>query len=278
MKASTVILLAWALLLPLGAHPDAAHSLAELDRHLAETPDDAILHLRRAELLLKRNHPETARPSVEAALRLSPDDPAVLLLRARLSYATGDIPATLAAAGGITGRFPDYAPAWDLLARLHREQGSNDDAIAAKLRHLACSESVDPGDFLTASSWLRERNRTGDTQLSLEMLDRGIARYGSLTVLQQAAIPIECSLGRHDDALRRVQALVLKYQPSAAFSLLRADICEAAGRYPEAASACDSAVALLDAQPDTAGSPLAGYRDEILRRKQENLGKAGAAK
>ena len=71
----------------------------------------------------------------------------------------------------------------------------------------------------------------------------------------------------------RVAALVKKYGPSSSSSLLRADIYEAAGRHAEAAAACDSAIAMLDASVAKGDDPLTAIREQILARKEENLAK-----
>jgi|GEM_PF-3795023 len=273
MKKFIPLLLAFASAFPATGHPDPAHSLAELDRHLAEAPDDAILHLRRAELLLRRNHPDTARPSVERALVLSPENPEIALLPVRLAHAEGHLPQALAKAQEATRRFPGFPPAWKWLARLRKESGDGNEAISAKLRHVSFKNAVDPGDFLTAAAWIRERNHDGDSFLALSSLDQAVGVFGPIVALQQAAIPLEISLSRHEQALVRVAALVKKYGPSSSSSLLRADIYEAAGRHAEAAAACDSAIAMLDASVAKGDDPLTAIREQILARKEENLAK-----
>lgn len=274
MKRLGFLLLALASALPAVAHPDAAHSLAELERHLAETPDVPNLHLRKAELLIRRSHPNAARPSVERALALAPEDPETVLLQVRLAHAEKDLPQALAAARETTRRFPDFAAGWKWLARIEKENGGTDEAITAKLRHLSFPDSVDPGDFLTAAAWLRERNGGGDAVLALDTLDQAVARFGPIITVQQTAIQLEISLSRYDPALARVAAMVRKYGPAASSSLLRADIHEAAGRHAEAASACDSAIALIDAQAGGSSPELARHRAEILLRKEAAVKKA----
>jgi len=260
--------------LPAAAHPDPAHSLAELDRHIAETPDDATLHLRRAELLIRRNHTKKARPSMERALALAPENPEVVLLTVRMAHTEKDLPLALSQAKETTRRFPDYAPGWKWLARIQMESGGKDEAIAAKLRHITFKDAVDPGDFLTAATWLQQRDGDGDALLALTTLDQAIVLFGPVIGLQQAAIPLEIALGRHEQALARVAALVKKYGPSASSSMLRADIFEAAGRHAEAAAACDSALALLESTATTGNEdPLTAVRERIRQRKAENLAK-----
>jgi predicted Zn-dependent protease len=253
------------------AHPDPAHTLAELDRHLPDTPDDATLHLRRAELLLRRNHLKTARPSVVRALSLSPENQEILLLSVRLAHAEGNMQEALARAEDATRRFPRFPSAWRWIAQLRKENGEENAAIDAKLRHLSFKDAVDPGDFLTAAAWVRERNQEGDTLKALSILDQAVVAFGPIVSLQKAAISIEITLSRHEHALTRVTNMVKKYGPSASLSVLRADIYEAAGRNLEAAAACDSAVALLDVTTGKRNDHHTTLRNEILVRKARNL-------
>lgn len=257
---------------PLAAHPDPGHSLLEIDRHLAASPNDPELLLRKAELFLQAGHPDLSLPVIAKLLEVSRDDPAVLLVQAKVSAAVGRRDQAIADATAITGRFPRFAGAWALLARVHHESGHADEAIAAKLRQLDVDGHPDPGDFLSAAGWLRDRNRPGDADAAVNVLDRAVSVFGALVGIQQSAIAIECSLGRYDAALARVDLLVGKYHPSVPFCLLRAEIFEAAGRNAEAARACDSALALLD--PTLQADASSTLRQEIALRKQANLDRA----
>lgn len=272
MKLTSTALLSACLSLAAAAHPDPGHTLAELDKHLAESPDDSGLLHRKAELLLQSGHPQMAAPLVARALERSPADPSILLLQARLAQAAGKRGEAVARVTEITRLHPKFAAGWDLLARYHHDAGRRDEAIPAKLHQLDVDAHPGPGDFLTCAAWLRDRGQPGDADAALAILDRGIARFGGLTGLQQAAITLECSLGRHAAALARVDALVKKFRPSIEFSLLRVEIFEAAGRYREAAAACDSAIALCQPMEKSPDHEVSKFRQEILRRKNSNLG------
>jgi hypothetical protein len=75
-----IILLFCLLTLPLNAHPDPSHTLAHLEEHLAEKPNDPELLTQKADLLLATKHPELARPVVARLLSLDPSKPENLLL------------------------------------------------------------------------------------------------------------------------------------------------------------------------------------------------------
>jgi predicted Zn-dependent protease len=257
---------------PLIAHPDPSHTLEHLEEHLAESPDDPALLRQKAELLLATGHPELARPTVDRLLARAPGEPENLLLDARAAAAL-NAPDALAKVSALTTSHPRFAPAWNLLARIEHELGHRDPAIAAKRQYLDLARRPLPGDVLTCATWLAERARPGDAEAALAALDQGLTKLGVLTGLQQKAIGIELSLGRHDAALRRLDSLAARYRPSVELSLQRAAILEQAGRPAEAAAACDDALALLDALPATRkqGDAYRERFESITQRKAEYL-------
>lgn len=268
-----------ALLIPaaLHAHPDPSHTLAELEAHLLETPDDQETLRRKAELFLGTGHPEKASPVIDRLLTLDARQADNLLLDARLAYAEGSTDESKAKAKSLVALKAGHADAWNFLSRLEDKSGKRDEAIAAKRRYLELAAKPGPSDVLTCVTWLNERRGPGDDEAALEILDSSLARLGCLSGLHYAAIPLELELGRHDSALRRIDVLVARYRPSVDLAMRRAQIFEHGKRYKEAAEACDSAIALLDALP-SARKRNAAYQEvlaDISKRKADNLLKAG---
>ncbi len=260
----------------LHAHPDPGHTLDEIEDHLRETPDDQDLLRRKAELLLSTGHPAQAGPVIARLLGLGPGEPENLLLEAWHVLAAGEPEESRAKAEALAASKPDFAPGWNFLSRAEEASGNRDAAITAKRRYLEISAKPGPSEVLTCAAWLRERGKPGDAEAALAVLDAGLAKLGCLSGLQHAAIGIELPLGRHDSALRRIDALAARFRPSAELCQRRAEILEHAGRYREAASACDAALALLDALPSRrkTGAAYAARAKAIAERKRANLAKA----
>lgn len=257
------------------AHESPSHNLKQLERHLAETPDDPELLRQKAALLLNR-HPKMAAKVVAKLMRIAPENPDNRLLQAQVDALLGEPAQALDEANSLVAAHPKFFPAWNFLAGLHEAVGRRDEAIAAKLRYLELVPKPDPSDVLACAGWLRDRGQPGDPEAAVRVLDRGLSRLGCLTGLHEMAIGIELANGGTDSALRRVDVLEARYRPTVALSLRRADILEKAGRHPEAAAACDSALALLDLAPP-ARRKTAAFKeqfDAVGQRKSENLAKA----
>lgn len=273
----TAFLAALLLLPTLAAHPDPSHTLEHLEEHLAETPDDQALLRQKAGLLITTGHPDEARAVVSRLLELGADQPENLLVEARLLRGRKDPGGTVAKARSLVAGHPKFAAGWKFLAESEDAVGRRDEAITAMRRFLDISAKPGPTEVLTCAAWLEERGAPGDAEAAVSVLDLGLAKIGCLTGLQHKAIGIELELGRHDSALRRIDALTARFRPSVALSLRRADILEKAGRFQEAVAACDSALALLDALPASRKNRPA-YReqsDAVTKRKAENMAKPG---
>ncbi len=88
--------------------------------------------------------------------------------------------------------------------------------------------------------------------------------------LEQSAIEIDLSLRQWDSALRRLDILTARFRPSSDLSVQRAEILTQAGRFQEAASAYDAAIAILQASPSANRSPeQLNERLAVLRGKQQ---------
>ena len=266
--STTLLLLALA-----SAHPDPRHTLEQLDEHLAASPDDAAILQQKTDILLSTGNPELAGPVVAKLLSLGPEDPQNLLLDARLAIANQDSATALAKANALVATHPKFAAGWDFLAGLHFDAGRRDEAITAKRRFLELEPHPGPSDVMSCAAWLRDRGQTGDAAAAITLLDQGLTRMGCLTGLHNMAIEIELRLGRYDASLRRIDALAARFRPSVDLSLRRADILEQAGRYQEAAAACDSALALLDVLPPSRkkGDLYQQRFDAVAKRKAGNL-------
>ena len=267
-----------ALVLPLAAHPDPRHTLQEIDSHLAQAPEDQELLRQKAQLYLSTGNPTEAAAIFLALQKLGPDEPANLLLDARLALSRDERESAAAKARALVTKHSRFDKGWKFLAQAEESAGRRDAAIAAILRYLEITVYPEPGEVLTAVGWLQGRSAAGDAEAAVAVLDGGLAKTGCLSGLHHKAIEIELGLGRYDSSLRRIDALAARFRPSVDLSLRRADVLEKANRFREAAQACDSALALLDALPATRKRSDAFQQQfaAMAQRKAANLQKLGS--
>ncbi|WP_367872015.1 tetratricopeptide repeat protein [Luteolibacter sp. Populi] len=267
-----------ALVLPLAAHPDPRHTLEEINSHLAQTPEDQELLRQKAQVYLSTGNPGEAAAIFLALQKLGPDEPANLLLDARVALAKDERESSAAKARALVARHARFDRGWKFLAQAEESVGRRDAALAAMLRYLEISAHPEPGEVLTCAGWLQGRGATGDLETAVAVLDGGLAKAGCLSGLHHKAIEIELGLGHYDSALRRIDALAARFRPSVDLSLKRADILEKAERFKEAADACDSALALMDALPATRKRSDAFQQQfaAMAKRKAANLEKPGS--
>ncbi|WP_052574083.1 hypothetical protein [Haloferula sp. BvORR071] len=264
--------------LALSAHPDPRHTLDELNAHLAQAPNDQELLRQKAALYLSINQLAEAATISTQLLQLGPDSPENQLVDARLALAKDERDSAVAKARAIVARQPKFTDGLLFLAHAEDTAGHRDHAIAAMRAYLEHAVEPGPSEVLTCAAWLQARGQSGDAEAAVAVLDLGLAKIGCLSGLHHKAIEIELSLGRYDDALRRLDALAARFRPSVDLSLRRAAILENASRFKDAADACDSALALLDALPGPRKqSPAFRQQFEaIAARKAANLQKSGA--
>lgn len=252
------------------AHPSPSHTLDEINAHLEDTPNDPALLRDKAETLIAMDRLNEATEISSQLLRAAPADPDNLYLAAKLTLLRGDSAQALARTGDLTRIAPGFAQGWNLHADLLYQAGRRDEAIAAKQKYLEISETQDAAEYITCADWLHERGKPGDAQAAIVLLDQGTARIGVLMGMEQSAIEIDLSLRQWDSALRRLDILTARFRPSSDLSVQRAEILTQAGRFQEAASAYDAAIAILQASPSANRSPeQLNERLAVLRGKQQ---------
>lgn len=271
-----VLLLAALLIAPLSAHPDPRHTLDEIEAHLLEKPGDTQLLLRKADMLLLTKQLPPAAEVIANLLEAGSTDTEVLLLDARLSLDLGKQGEAVEKARSLVVRHPRSEAAWKFLARAEEAVGQRPQAIAAMRKHIDLAAKPGPGDTLLCAAWLQE---SGEPDAAVKVIDQCLAKVGCLSGLQHKAIGIEVELERYDSALRRIDALEARFRPAVDLSLRRAEILEKAARFAEAAAACDSALALLEALPSSRkrGKDYQQRVAVVTSRKAENKLKADEA-
>ena len=218
------------------AHGAIHEQIRALDVRIAREPGDAELYLHRGRLYLEDRHFEEANRDFRRALELDPR------LRAAHYFQGGSLLKSGDAAGaerearaflsflGVEDR-GGLMRGYRLLSQSLTEQGRPAEAAEACRSALGQAAEADPGLYRECAA---ASVTAGNRPEALRILDEGIGRLGSLSVLEEMAIEIELEAGRTDGALARLDRLVAAGPGRERWLAQKGEILEKAGRPAEA--------------------------------------------
>lgn len=226
----------------LRAHPEIADALERLNAQIRAAPADADLHLERGDLYARHEEWVPAEANYLTAAELAPTHPGVARSRGALALATGrPLEAKSLLDAAVAGRPEDPAArllrARALAALGDRQAAAIDlDAVLSRVAFPAPDLFLQKADLLEPSAALRA-------------VEEGITRLGPLVVLQLRAIALEESLGRIDDAARRIDQIAAGSERPELWLRRKGDLLARASRPKEAATAYAAALTAVAALP-----------------------------
>jgi tetratricopeptide (TPR) repeat protein len=266
-------LLSLALALPssLRAHADLLLQIEDLNKEIAQKPNDPELYLRRG--LLRRAHLEydEAYADYERAAALAPDYKTLDLARGQLFIEAGWPLSARAYLDRFLNRTPDHVDALILRARALTVLQLRMAAAADFDRALTLAPEPGPDLFIERAQVLLSE---GDSNLNraLEGIDDGIRKLGPLVTLQLTAIDIELKRKNYDGALTRVDRVAERSPRKESWFARKGEILKQAGRPAEARQAYQGALAAMQTLPPARrGVPAMVELEKRLRREIESL-------
>lgn len=251
-------LLASALIVALGAcsparaHEDPDLQVDEVTRRLAASPDDASLHLRRADLHRLRGDWSAAVADLQEARRLDPELVLVDFTLAQVLLGADNPNPALDAVDRFLLAKPEHGAAHLLKARILVRLGSTASAIDEFTRGIALSKGQgkggQPDDYLERARLQACDGRDG-MAAAIRGLDEGVADLGGAVTLQVRAVELEIRREHWDDALARLAVLEARAHRKEPWLARRAEVLALAGRHDEARQAAAAALAAIDALP-----------------------------
>lgn len=233
------ILASWRL----AAHPETPEAQAELDRLIAEFPDEPDLYLHRAALRAEHAEWSEAEADLRHAEKLAPASPRVATQLGQVDLGRSQLVAAKQHFDDALAVAPRDAEALILRARVRAQLGDATGAHADYSAALSLLDTPSPDLFLARAAL------PVDPRIALAGLAEGVARLGPAVPLLERALALELHLGRIDAALARLDALALGAERQEMFLKRRGDILAAAGRTAEAGTAYTAALAAIDALP-----------------------------
>lgn len=217
-----------------GAHGTLDEATAMFDREISARPADPTPHIRRAAVMLENGCWQTALADIELAVRKGAGRAELDLLSARALAAARKPGMAMALLDDFVSAHPAHAAALLTRARLARELGQPEKAIADFRAALSCWKNPEPDLYIELAALLHEQRRSDE---AVAALSQGMEQPRPPASLAIKAMEIQMAEGRIDDALKVIdtmQSLSPRLEP---WMARRASILEQAGRHDEAREA-----------------------------------------
>lgn len=248
----------------LRAHPGVEQALRYFDQQIEQSPRDQALHAQRGIVYSNDGQYEQAMADFMRAAELG--DPLLISFDLGvLHYRMGDFAASRRYFNAWLQRFPDHAACLEYRARLLRDAGDHDGAIADFRRVFALQARPNPGDYISVAEMLASRGDAGVAE-ALEVLDQGNAKLGVTPQLQRKAVALELRLGQPERAIERMRALEPTLGDSPDWKVEMGELMLSAGRGGEAKAWFRKASDQLEGLRPTPA------RQQLMRRVQADLG------
>jgi tetratricopeptide (TPR) repeat protein len=245
------------------AHPGVEEALRYFDSRIQQSPRDQSLHVQRGVVYSNDGQYEKARADFLRAAELG--DPLLVSLHLGvLHYRTGDFAAARRYFDACLQRLPDSAACLEHRARLSRDAGDPEGAIADFSRVLALESRPDPGTYVSLADMLASRGDEG-VVAALDVLDQANAKLGVTPQIQRKAIALELRREQPGRALERMRELEPTLGASPDWKVEVGELLLATGRRDEARVCFRTAVDQLG------GLRLTPARQQLLHRAQNHL-------
>lgn len=233
-----LILLACAFLMPtmVRAHGDVHEQILKITEKIKLEPDNAQLHLRRGELHRIHMDWDTAEADYTRAAQLDPSMDGVELARGTMLLEAGRPQEAKDALDGFLKHNPDHIRGLVVRARALTAVDRNLDAERDYTRAISKMRRPLPEYYFERAKALAAEDEE-HVDRALAGLDEGIKKLGPVVTLQLCAIDLELTVGRHDAALARLDAIMKQSARKERWLLRRGEILLEAGRVTEASEA-----------------------------------------
>ena len=187
------------------AHPGAHAKLAYLEHQLQRQPDNQTLYIQRGATYSNDGQFKLALADFQRAETLG-KPLAVALELGILYYRQGKFEQARRYFDRWLEHAPEHAPALQYRARLLRDAGNYDGALADYRKLFALQRGSDPGNYIAAAKLLVEQGDAGVTA-AIDLLDAAIQQIGLTPPLQRYAITLELQRRQTANAIARLNSL-----------------------------------------------------------------------
>jgi tetratricopeptide (TPR) repeat protein len=225
------------------AHPGPEEQHRTLDEALRSSPEDPALHLQRGRLHAKSKDWDAALDAYARAAAHGADPEAVALLEGAAFLNAGWPRMAMRRFDAVLALDPARFDAHIGRGRALMQLGRPQEAAGAFQAGVRGMSKPTPVHVLEWRSALVASDRKGE---ALSALDEGMRRTGPIPSLELAAVDIALELGRHDDALRRLERVLARNPDQPEWVARRGEVLAQAGRTDEARASYQRALELIE--------------------------------
>jgi tetratricopeptide (TPR) repeat protein len=232
------------------AHADIVERIADLDRAIAQHPNEWALYLKRGELHRLHRNWAAALEDYDRAERIATELPDIHFYRGRMWYEAGEPEAARAALDRFLTLRPNHVDALITRSRVLAELGNYLAGAKDLTRAIAVSKTPTPELYLERARHLAAAGPSYVSQ-ALSGLDEAIALLGPLVTLINYAVELEVTHGRPVGALARLDLLPKRIAGQPHWLAWRGDLLMAAGKQEDAKEAYLAGLQAIERLPET---------------------------
>jgi tetratricopeptide (TPR) repeat protein len=267
LQRALLLLGALALIDPVvaSAHAGAEHDIEILSKSIEARPLEARLYIERGSVYSDDGQLDRALSDLKRAESLG-DPLAVAHSQGVLHYRRKEFEAARGYLDTFLARFPQHTPSLEYRARVLRELGLHEAALADLNAYLALQKQPNPGVYVAAAETAKQIEGAGIPE-ALAILDRGMRQLGTIPQLQQPAIELELERHAIDKAIERLQSLEPSRGVSPDWKVDMGELQLLAGRPEQAERLFESASQQIDTLRKTTARRQVQIRIDELRAK-----------
>ncbi len=228
------------------AHGDLDGIIASVSQELAQAPSVELLLLRARLHLEHRDHVSALMDCARARV-IAGESAAVARCLGQVLLADDQPEDAIAAFERALRQHPQDGETLELRAQVLRQLARDEEALADLDRRESCLPHPQPQYYLDRLAVQRALSRSVQEQLA--GIDQGRRRFGTLVVLEEAALRCEVDHGLLDAALARLQHLATTATRPEPWLLQQGDVLRQLDRPQEAQAAYRAALAALEQLP-----------------------------
>lgn len=225
------------------AHPGAEDTLEHLTQAIQARPTDQKLYIQRGSIYSNEGRFEAALADYKKAEALG-EPILVASYQGELHYRMGDFDAARKYFDTFLKHFPKHAQSLEYRARLLRDAGEHEAALADFNAYFALQKQPNPGHYISSANLLKGLEGQG-IPAALEMLDQGMVRLGVIPQLQNYAIELELERKNTGNAIERLKTLEPTLGTSPDWKVSMGELLLLAGQPAQASALFDEATAQL---------------------------------